>query len=226
MLFQTLQGRLVAAIRTRVRNGELTERRLARLTGISQPHMHNVLKGIRILSPEIADLILRELRLSLLDLLDSSELAARLDGDAVARVPYGEAPLLQGALGPGHPFPETVSGTDRHPFPEAQLKTLVRPVAARLAGDPSMTSTLLAGDMVLLDQSERRREEIEPDALYAVEHEGQGLIRWVRSGARSIYLVTADSFTSPARWVPVPLAGWRVLEVVKARVVWIARSLD
>jgi hypothetical protein len=225
MLFQTFQDRLVVAIRARVRNGELTERRLARLTGISQPHMHNVLKGIRTLSPEVADLLLRELRLSLLDLLDPSELGGRLDGDASAHMAYGEVPLLQGALGPGYPCPETVNGTECYPFPGAQLKTLVRPVTARLAGDPSMISTILDGDLVLLDQSERRREAIEPDALYAVEHEGQGLIRWVRSGVRCIYLVTADTFTTPARWIQVPLTGWHVLEIVKARVVWIARSL-
>jgi hypothetical protein len=32
-------------LRERVMNGEISERRLAQLTGISQPHMHNVLKG-------------------------------------------------------------------------------------------------------------------------------------------------------------------------------------
>ena len=40
-------------LRTRIQNGELTERSLARLTGISQPHIHNVLKGAKILSPEL-----------------------------------------------------------------------------------------------------------------------------------------------------------------------------
>ena len=77
MYFQTLQSRLVAAVRMRVRTGELTERRLARLTGISQPHIHNVLKGARELSPEIADLILRQLKISLLDLVEGEELDAR-----------------------------------------------------------------------------------------------------------------------------------------------------
>jgi len=225
MLFQTLQSRLVTAIRTRVRSGELTERRLARLTGISQPHVHNVLKGVRVLSPEVADQLLRELRLSLLDLLDAAELSAHLAVDTAAGSPYREVPVLEGALGPGHAFPETLSGTSRQPFPDIQVRTLVRPVTARLGADPSMSATVVEGDLVLLDQSERRREEIEPDALYAVEHEGQGLIRWVRCGARCIYLVTADSFTTPIRWVQVPLTGWRVLEIVKARVVWIARSL-
>jgi transcriptional regulator with XRE-family HTH domain len=64
---------LLISLRTllveRVRNGELTERGLARRIGISQAHMHNVLKGVRILTPEVADLILRELRMSVEDLV-------------------------------------------------------------------------------------------------------------------------------------------------------------
>lgn len=68
MNFATLRCRLIAQINWRVQNGELTERRLARLIGVSQPHMHNVLKGVRILSPEMGDRILRNLQISLLDL--------------------------------------------------------------------------------------------------------------------------------------------------------------
>jgi transcriptional regulator with XRE-family HTH domain len=68
MYFETLQDRLVSSVRWRVQNGELTERRLASLTGISQPHMHNILKGARTLSPENADRILRTLEMSVLDL--------------------------------------------------------------------------------------------------------------------------------------------------------------
>ena len=75
MNFQTLQVRLLAHINTRVRNGDLTERRLARLVGISQPHMHNLLKGARSLSPAHADRILSQLRISVLDLLEPGELA-------------------------------------------------------------------------------------------------------------------------------------------------------
>ena len=47
----------------------LTERGLAGLIGVSQPHMHNILKGIRKLSPVVADRILATLEISLLDLV-------------------------------------------------------------------------------------------------------------------------------------------------------------
>ncbi len=73
MYFETLRGRLLECIRKRVQNGEVTERRLAGLSGISQPHIHNLLKGARSLSPEVADRILRTLDMSVLDLLALEE---------------------------------------------------------------------------------------------------------------------------------------------------------
>ena len=57
MLFADVRNALTAVLRARVRNGELTERGLARLVGVSQPHIHNVLKGVRALSPELSDQI-------------------------------------------------------------------------------------------------------------------------------------------------------------------------
>lgn len=73
MDFQELERRLLDHLRELVRCGELSERRLARMTGISQPHIHNVLKEKRSLSLDSADLILRVLHLDLLDLLDPGE---------------------------------------------------------------------------------------------------------------------------------------------------------
>ena len=74
MDFQELERRFIEHLRQRVRSGELTERGLARLAGISQPHVHNVLKGKRILSTEMADVILHVLRLDLLDLISPQEI--------------------------------------------------------------------------------------------------------------------------------------------------------
>ena len=75
--FELLQHRLIANVHQRVQRGELTERGLARGTGISQPHLHNMLKGVRELSPAMADLLLRHLHITVLDLLDTDELPAR-----------------------------------------------------------------------------------------------------------------------------------------------------
>ena len=71
--FRFLHSRLVSAVRTRVRNGELTERGLARLVGVSQPHMHNVLHGKRTFSLQTTDDMMRQLRVDVLDLIEPSE---------------------------------------------------------------------------------------------------------------------------------------------------------
>jgi transcriptional regulator with XRE-family HTH domain len=75
MDFQELERRFIEYLRQRIRSGDLTERKLARLTGISQPHVHNVLKGKRAFSMAMADTILHVLRLDLLDLIQPEEAA-------------------------------------------------------------------------------------------------------------------------------------------------------
>ena len=75
MNFQELNVRLIAHLRDLISSGEISERGLARLTGVSQPHIHNVLKGKRTFSTEISDIILFFLKLDLLDLIDPEELA-------------------------------------------------------------------------------------------------------------------------------------------------------
>jgi len=75
MYFELLQLRLIAHVQERVLRGEMTERGLARSTGISQPHLHNMLKGARVLSPRMADLLLRHLHITLIDLLHAEEMA-------------------------------------------------------------------------------------------------------------------------------------------------------
>ena len=95
-----LRQRLLDQIRQRIRNGELTERSLARMTGISQPHVHNVLKGIRVLSPELADVVLTSLRLSALDLIPHDEITEFLTRTSSHRQSRLHAvPVLRGLLG-------------------------------------------------------------------------------------------------------------------------------
>jgi hypothetical protein len=76
LTFDVLEDRLLTFVNSRIRNGEFTERGLARILGISQPQIHNVLKGARKLRSELADLLLARLGISLLDLLDETELFA------------------------------------------------------------------------------------------------------------------------------------------------------
>jgi transcriptional regulator with XRE-family HTH domain len=73
MTLGDLQQRFVALLRRRVRNGELTERGLARMVGVSQPHMHNVLHGRRSFSLQTTDDMMRQLRVDVLDLIEPDE---------------------------------------------------------------------------------------------------------------------------------------------------------
>jgi hypothetical protein len=74
MTFQDLQQRLIEELRLRVRSGVTTERGLARLSGISQPHLHHVLKGKRTFSIEKSDEVLRRLQIDVLHLILPDEL--------------------------------------------------------------------------------------------------------------------------------------------------------
>ena len=74
MTFHELQQRLLNELRQRVRSGAATERGLARISGISQPHLHNVLKGKRLLSMDKADDMLRCLDIDILRLIHPEEL--------------------------------------------------------------------------------------------------------------------------------------------------------
>lgn len=65
MIFSMMRKNLLVEVRRRIENGEFTERSLARQLGVSQPHVHNVLAGVRVPSVELADHIVIQLRIPL-----------------------------------------------------------------------------------------------------------------------------------------------------------------
>ena len=78
IFFEALFKRLISAVNLRIKNGEYTERGLARILGISQPQMHNVLKGARTLHADLADRLLSKLNISVLHLFEEGELSDEL----------------------------------------------------------------------------------------------------------------------------------------------------
>ena len=68
--FAALQAVLLGVLKTRINNGHFTERGLARVLGVSQPQLHNVIKGKRRLQTELADRILVKFGMSVPDLVD------------------------------------------------------------------------------------------------------------------------------------------------------------
>lgn len=65
-----MQARVLTAARAAVSSGYFTERQLARLCQISQPQLHNALKGARGLSIASTDALAATLKLSIWDLID------------------------------------------------------------------------------------------------------------------------------------------------------------
>ena len=225
MYFGLLQNRLLERLRRRIRNGEFTERQIARLTGLSQPHIHNVLKGEKILSPESADLVLLQLKISLFDLFDPEEVDEMFH---VFRTPRSsiEVYVLDGLIGPGHPFPLATRPAEKYPFQEAALWGTIDPVLAWLEEDPAMGDLVRRHELALLDRSEVRRTFIEPEALYAVSFDGQSAIRRMRRGHCCLFLLTEERRGEPRQWQRLPLDGLRVTEVIRAKVVRLSAQPD
>ena len=221
MYFQALQLRLIAAVKQRVRTGELTERQLARLTGVSQPHIHNVLKGARILSPEIADRILRHLSLSLVDLMQAGDWPLKMPDTAANEGQYSEIPVLEGRIGPDFPYLDRESTVERQPFLASRVSGVDRPLVAYLGTDPRMTPDVKEGDLVLLDRSEEGRRSPVPEALYAVRLESRGFVRSVIVSGGVLELRGA-----PGVCDFVFLEERNILDIVRARIVWLGREME
>ena len=69
-----LHARLLGVIRHKIASGEFTERGLARQAGISQPQVHNLLKGARNLLPDTADQLMESLGIEFGELLTPEEI--------------------------------------------------------------------------------------------------------------------------------------------------------
>ena len=222
MFFEKLQERLLLLLRARVQGGEITERSLAKLTDISQPHIHNVLKGTRKFSPEIADSILRKLGMTVLDLFNVTELVAQLYKNSPHEDQrYGSVGMLEGDLGPGNPLPVLKRSDQRFTVPQSQLKMVTDPVAARLAFDPQRRGTFEGGEVVLLDQSEMSRAFLEPQSLFVVLTSRGALVRKLIHRSDHLMLLSGSGDDTGEI---VDMRGRELHEVVLARVVWMNRS--
>jgi len=218
--FRLLHARLVSHLRARVRNGELSERGLARLAGVSQPHVHNVLKGARLLSTDMADQILQHLRIDLADLLTADDV--RSGGHEGLREPgdFRAVGLLDGWIGREHPYPQVV-GRERYPFPAAAVNRLESPVAARLARDPLRAPIFSGPGVVLLDRAEAVRVDLDEEGYFAVDLGGAGTIGLVRRSRGHSYLWVRHG----DGWQSMPLPDRAPTDVIQGRVSLVVRQV-
>jgi hypothetical protein len=228
LTFQDAQLKLLSYVRSQIRNGELTERGFARSVGISQPHVHNVLKGVRNLSPEFFDLALKYFHLSLLDLVPTDELEAHL---RTRRMPQrsAEVPFLNGPVGPGMPWPAALSPRKKFPLPFPAADAPPNLVMASLVADPAMPSTASC-DVALLDTSPIRASNLAPESLFVVargtDAGKEAVLRYIRPGAQRYYLATDVTLNTPGDWEPLPVSASELMAAVKARVRWIGSERD
>ncbi len=229
MNFRDLQGSLLDVVRRRVRNGQITERGLARLSGMSQPHIHNVLKNARTLSFESADRLMACLDIGIGELLGAPPATVHAGQnappDADEEFTFAAIPLLRARVGPGtQPVFNAFRGYI--PVQRSLASELVDPVAARLAPDLVLPRPCAAGDIVLLDQSPARRARPQ-FGLWIVADDPFGMrVRYARVAGTRLNVFHEANFGDPATWDSRPLGGRNILDIVRARIVWISRKLE
>jgi hypothetical protein len=190
---------------------------MARMCGISQPHMHNVLKKIRALSTAASDRLMRALDISISDLV--WRVSAESDADVRA------IPILRNRIGPGTDAVFTeICG--HYPLPQSLLRGVVDPLAAWLGPDLVLPKLLAAHDLVLLDRNPRFRQA--PGGNFAwVVSEGAGLrVRYLRLEGTGLRVANEVTLEDPRKWQSIPLQRRNILDIVRARIVWIGRKME
>src|SRR5258708_11729232 len=218
--FRDAQERLLAQVRSRMRNGEMTERALARRLGVSQSHINNVLRGRRNLSPELADSILKFLHYSLSDLHHDVEVQTHLSDPAASATSFA-VEVLKYRIGPGQNWSTLRDGTCRYHAPCALNGVPAYAVIGRLVRDDRMSGVLYGCDIVLVDTSVSARLADSPMSVHVVQRGSDAVLRWIRGGFRSLYLADETDLNRPVDWERLPMREDQRLGFVKGRALWI-----
>jgi hypothetical protein len=221
--FRELTRRLIRYLNGMVSRGEISERGLARLTLYSQPHIHNVLNGRRVMTIDLADQIMAMLNLPLAFLLSQDEISGRVSGPPADVLPV---PILGGSLGGGKAFPREISAPQKRLIPSAELVGTVNPALARIdRSENSMIPTVWPGDIVLLDRSPQERRRPAIDCVYAVCWRNKGWIGRCRRVSRALVLVVDNAREAVSPPPTIPLDHRDVLDIVRGRIVSLGRDL-
>jgi hypothetical protein len=217
MYFGDLYRKLIDLAKQRVRAGEVSERGLARQCQISQPHLHNAFKNIRILSPDAADRLMRSLNLTVPDLL---WLRPEDGGGGLKSIP-----MLRNRIGPG-----SDADLDVHrgyfPAPASMTEGIVDPVAARLGAEFVLPRLVEGNDIALLDRNPAVRERARGGGCWVVAEPAGLRVRYVRLRDGLPCVANEATLPHPENWLPVSAAGGNILDIVRARIVWISREME
>jgi hypothetical protein len=220
MTFATLQRRMLVRVRGLLANGELTERGLARMVGVSQPHIHNVLKGVRVLTSDIGDLLIGALGFSLLELAEPHELGTVLEG---RREPGGasrQVRVAPGKLSPYERFPDVGAPGDWVRLPESTVAPMQRPVITAFLADPEVEAVFGGATHLLLELADPARLTVFPESWYALRWGGAGFIRQVRRENGALAILGQRGWRPSSLPDRIPLGDLPALSVIRGRVEW------
>ncbi|MBI4889519.1 MAG: hypothetical protein HY821_02765 [Acidobacteria bacterium] len=223
LTFEVLLSRLMGFASERIRNGDMTERAMARLVDLSQPHLHNVLKGKKGITLAAADGMLQGLALSLLELVEAEELGqALLDirGRPQAR---RHLPLLEGRLGPFDAFPDWRCVREWLALQARILEKCYKPALIECAPDPENLQ-FPAAAYALVEQEESARLMLSGEHWFAIRWRGAGFVRQVRWDDGGLHVLGQTPVGEPLLPRHIDLNGGSVLQVVRARVLWMGHD--
>ncbi|MCS7043448.1 MAG: helix-turn-helix domain-containing protein [Bryobacteraceae bacterium] len=218
--FERLLQRLIRRIVAHLTNGEYTERGLARLLGISQPHLHHILAGKRALTPHVADGILASLGWSLGELFTSDELGAMLLQRQSQSGFCGLIPVVEGRIGPNSPLPDFRRVARWIAANSAWIRGARRPFLVEMEPDPAFPFRFSGKDFAMVALDEGLRADISPQGWYVVQWGGAGLIRRLRREGNVLAVLGQEALMAASGPQEIPLEGRSLLAVVRARLLW------
>jgi peptidase S24-like protein len=203
MRFRMLQDNLRKTLRTRIDAGDLTGLRLAQQTGFKQAHISNFLNKKRGLSVEGMDRVLSVQHLSVLDLLDPSEVNKRASILPPSEDEFENILLVENAVAATEPVVVSQKVKEilkfkkeflqkLHPEMEGNRETWERFVLIRADAREgmSMYPRLLPGATLLID---RHYNSLKPyrkgeSSMYAVRKDKHCTIKYVELAGNYLVL--------------------------------------
>jgi hypothetical protein len=203
MKFRVLQENLRNALWERIEEGNLTGLRLAQQTGFKQAHISNFLNRKRGLSLEGMDRVLSVQRLSVLDLLDPSEVNKRASIVAPSNDEFQNVLLTDATVAATHPLLTNMDVKEIFKFKKSFLKKLKPEVEGNRRDwerfvlikidaheGMSMYPRLLPGSTLLLDRhynSLKPYRKGDPN-MYAVLKNDTCTIKYVETSGNQLIL--------------------------------------
>jgi hypothetical protein len=134
-------------------------------------------------------------------------------------------PVLRNSIGPGAEVSwEAFRGY--MPFLAAVVAHLTEPLAAYLAADLALPREFRAGDLVLLDANPELREAPTASSGWIVADSAGLRVRYVRRVRGGLEISWDPQSTGAGDWQVISLQGRNILEIVRARIVWIGREME